>query len=248
MSDFFSSIGKASSMLSSIMGALNGAENGCVFTLSGANGSVEFPVSPADFEVTNPYNNETINIYGLGDINMMGRRGLATINFSSFFPAQDYSFAQPAEAPYTYVNTIKKMAESRQPAKISISGTDISLPATIEDFTFKEQDSTGDVYFSLSLKEYRYITPTSEQTNQTTGMKGRTAETVKEKKTVWTNTMHALDKAQKTMQKTATTIEQGTRALGFYRSLVKSGGIPLGTVLTTTAKGVNVGGKSLYRF
>mgnify|MGYP006944684260 FL=1 len=235
-------------MLSSIMGALNGAENGCVFTLSGANGSVEFPVSPADFEVTNPYNNETINIYGLGDINMMGRRGLATINFSSFFPAQDYSFAQPAEAPYTYVNTIKKMAESRQPAKISISGTDISLPATIEDFTFKEQDSTGDVYFSLSLKEYRYITPTSEQTNQTTGMKGRTAETVKEKKTVWTNTMHALDKAQKTMQKTATTIEQGTRALGFYRSLVKSGGIPLGTVLTTTAKGVNVGGKSLYRF
>lgn len=248
MSDFFSSIGKASSMLSSIMGALNGAENGCVFTLSGPNGSVEFPVSPADFEVTNPYNNETINIYSLGDINMLGRRGLATMSFSSFFPAQEYSFAQPAEAPYTYVNTIKKMAESRQPVKISISGTDISLPATIEDFTFKEQDSTGDVYFSLSLKEYRYITPTSEQTNQTTGMKGRTAETVKEKKTVWTNTMHALDKAQKTMQKTATTIEQGTRALGFYRSLVKSGGIPLGTVLTTTAKGVNVGGKSLYRF
>ena len=248
MSDFFSSIGRASNMLSSIMGALSGAENGCVFTLSGANGNVEFPVSPADFEVTNPYNNETINIYSLGDINMMGRRGLATISFSSFFPAQDYSFAQPAEAPYTYINTIKKMAESRQPAKISISGTDISFPATIEDFTFKEQDSTGDVYFSLSLKEYRYITPTSEQTNQTTGMKGRTAETVKEKKTVWTKAMHTLDKAQKTMQKTTSTIEQGTRALGFYRALVKSGGIPLGTVLTTTTKGISAGGKSLYRF
>lgn len=140
------------------------------------------------------------------------------------------------------------MAESRQPAKISISGTDISLPVTIEDFAFKEQDSTGDVYFSLSLKEYRYITPTSEQTNQTTGMKGRTAETVKEKKTVWTKAMHALDKAQKAMQKTTSIVNQGKRALGFYRAIVKSGGIPLGTVLTTTAEAVKSGGKSLYRF
>ena len=248
MSDFFSSIGKASNMLSRIMGALNGEENGCVFTLSGANGRVEFPVSPADFEVTNPYNNETVNIYSLGDINMLGRRGLATMEFSSFFPAQDYSFARPAEAPYNYVNIIKKMAESRQPARIAISGTDVSLPVTIEDFSFKEQDSTGDVYFRLALKEYRYIVPASEQTNQTTELKGRTAETVKEKKTVWTNAMGTLDKAQKALQRTTNVVNQGTRYLGLYRAIIKSGGIPLGTVLTTTAEGVKAGGKSIYRF
>lgn len=248
MGNFFSSISKVSSALSSIMGVLNGAENGCVFTLSGANGSVEFPVSPASFEMSNPYKNSTVNIHSLGDINMIGKRGLATLGFSSFFPAQDYSFAQAAEAPYTYVNTIKKMAESKQPAKIAISGTDISLPVTIEDFSFQEKDSTGDVYFKLSLKEYRYIVPQSDKTNQTTGMKGRTAETVKEKRTVWANTMHEIDKAQKTMQKTTSIIKQAERTLGFYRALVKSGGIPLGTVLTTTAKAVKSGGKSLYRF
>ena len=248
MSSFFSSVGKASNILSSIMGALNGTENGCVFTLSGANGSVEFPVSPADFEIINPYNNDTVNIFSLGDINMMGKRGLATMEFSSFFPAQDYSFAGAAEAPYTYVNIIKKMAESRQPAKISISGTDISLPVTIEEFSFQEKDSTGDVYFRLSLKEYRYIVPSSEQTDRTTGMKGRTAETVKEKKTIWTNTMHEIDKAQKAMQKTASVVKQAERTLGFYRTLVKSGGIPLGAVLTTTSEGIKLGGKTIYRF
>ena len=106
MSSFLSFMSTASSILGSVLGALGGnGGDGCVFTLSGGGSSVAFPVSPPDFEVVNPYNNSTVNINNLGEINMIGKRGLATMKFSSFFPAQDYNFLQTvmAGSPYELV-------------------------------------------------------------------------------------------------------------------------------------------------
>ena len=60
--------------------------------------------------------------------------------------------------------------------------------------------------------------------------------------------MSDMDTAQKALQKTTTIVKQGTRTLGLYKAMVKSGGIPAGTVITTTAKAVLVGGKTLYKF
>ena len=104
------------------------------------------------------------------------------------------------------------------------------------------------MYFSLSLKEYRYIMPQADVRSDTTGLKSRVAETSEKKETTFLRTMHALDNAQKAFQKTTSIVNQGKRALGLYKSMVKSGGIPAGTVLTTVANAVRTGGKSLYKF
>lgn len=251
MSSFLKFMDTASGVLSNILGALGGnGGDGCTFTLSGGSNSVTFPVSPPDFEVVNPYNNSTVNINNLGEINMIGKRGLATMKFSSFFPAQDYNFLQTvmAGSPYELVGKVKQMAESGQPCHISITGTDVSLPVTIDEFTYKEKDGSGDVYFSLSLKEYRYIMSQADVRNDTTGLKSRIAETGASKKTTCLNTMHALDNAQKAFQKTTSIVNQGKRAIGLYKSMVKSGGIPAGTVLTTVTNAVRVGDKNLYEF
>ena len=205
MSSFTRFVSTASSVLCGVLGALGGdGGDGCVFTLKGGGVSVDFPVSPPDFEVVNPYNNSTLNINNIGEINMLGKRGLATMKFSSFFPAQEYEWLNSggglnglltgglsgmlgsstvAGGPYEYVAKIQQMAELGQPCSISITGTDVSMDCTIDEFSYKEQDGSGDVYFSLSLKEYRYIVPQSEQTNGTTGLNGRTAQTLKDKQT-----------------------------------------------------------------
>ena len=261
MSSFLSFVNTASSVLSGVMSALGGnVGDGCIFALSagastgasagGSDEAIELPVTPGSFEVTNPYNNSTVNVNALGDINMIGKRGLATLKFESFFPAQDYSFIQTTsvKSPYEYVSRIKSQAESGKPCKIAISGTDVSMNVTIEEFTYSEKDGTGDVYFSLSLKEYRYITPQSEQTNEATGMKSRVAETGVETSTTATTGMNSMNLAQKSLQKTTTIAKQGIRSLQLYKTLVKSGGLPVGTILTTTAKGVSAGGKSLLKF
>lgn len=251
MSSFLNFISTASGVLSDVLGALGDGSDGCTFTLAGGTSSISFPVSPANFEVTNPQNNTIVNINNLGAINMLGKRGLSSVRFSSFFPAQAYSFVQTlsASSPYDYVAQVKKMKESGQPCTISISGTDVSMPCSIENFTYKEKDGTGDVYFELELKEYRYIMPASSATNATTGLKSRVASAVGEKQTTCLGTAMAdLDTAQRTIQKTTTIVKQGQRTLGLYKAMVKSGGIPLGTVLTTTAKAVMTNGKSLYTF
>lgn len=251
MASFLNFLNTASSIMYDVLSAIGGTNDGCTFTLSGGTYSVNFPVSPADFEVTNPYNNQTVNIINLGDINMLGKRGLRTITFKSFFPAQAYSFVQTLalSGPYDYVNQIKQMAESGSACNLAISGTDVSMPVSIEDFTYGEKDGSGDVYFSISLKEYRYIMPDSSVTNDATGLKSRLANTIENKEIVRLgNVMSDLDTAQKALQKTTTIAKQGARTLGLYKAMVKSGGIPAGTVITNTAKAVLVGGKTLYEF
>lgn len=95
MSSFLNFLDTASGVLSDVLGALGRNSDGCTFTLAGGTDSVSFPVSPGNFEVTNPYQNTTVNINNLGQINMLGKRGLASLKFSSFFPAQPslYVFA-----------------------------------------------------------------------------------------------------------------------------------------------------------
>ena len=92
MASFLNFVNTASSVLSDVLGALGGNSDGCTFTLAGGTDSVSFPVSPSNFSVINPYNNTTVNINNLGDVNMLGKRGLSSLRFSSFFPSQSYTF------------------------------------------------------------------------------------------------------------------------------------------------------------
>lgn len=248
MSSFINFINQASGILSDLLGAM-GRSDGCVFTLSGGTTSVSFPVSPSSFEVGNPYNNSTVNITNIGDINMLGKRGLKTLQFSSFFPAQAYPWLATYSmgSPYENVRKVQRLAESGQPCSISISGTDVSMPVSIDKFNYGEKDSSGDVYFTLDLKEYRYIMPESGAVNSITGMQSRIAETVKEKDTTCYS-VSAMETARRAMQKTAAIGKQGKRTIGLYKAIVKSGGVPAGTILTAGVKGVSAAGKTLYTY
>jgi len=44
------------------------------------------PVLPAEYTVSGTQGNTTLTINGIGEINLLGKRGLTTLGFSSFFP------------------------------------------------------------------------------------------------------------------------------------------------------------------
>lgn len=167
MASILSFLNQAVDSLISSSSSLN---TGCKLVLSCAGESVTFPVSPPSFEVSNAYNNSTINVNSLGDINMLGKRGLTTIKFSSFFPAQAYDgiVNTTPDSPYSYIEKIKSFAQKGQPCKLAISNTNINLNVSIDSFDYSEKDGTNDVYFSISLREYRYILPNSNKLNNTT--------------------------------------------------------------------------------
>lgn len=117
--------------------------------------SYRFAVLPPSFEVGNSMQNTTIDITNLGEINLIGKKGSKTLSLSSFFPEQEYDFVQ-----YTGFPTPKecvKLIESwmDNPVQVTITDTTINLKMTIESFPYSIQDGTGDIYFTIELKEYR---------------------------------------------------------------------------------------------
>lgn len=122
------------------------------------NGELQLPVKPTDFTVAVAHRNTLVNVIQLGDINLMGKTGLREISLSSFFPAKDYNFSinTDRQDPIDCVNQIEEWRTSGDPVRVIITEL-LNMEATIESFVWGEQDATGDIYYTVSLKEYKKI-------------------------------------------------------------------------------------------
>lgn len=148
---------------------------------------LRLPVIPSSFEISLPNQNTTVNITNLGEINLIGKAGLATITVESFFPSQDYPFCLYTgfPKPYECIKTLIKWKESGKPIRLIVTNTPINYAMAIENLTYSEQDGTGDVYFNLELKEYKFVQTTKAQTTTTSsGTVIKTPQTTRETKAV----------------------------------------------------------------
>lgn len=247
MASILSFLNQAVDSLISSSSSLN---TGCKLVLSCAGESVTFPVSPPSFEVSNAYNNSTINVNSLGDINMLGKRGLTTIKFSSFFPAQAYDgiVNTTPDSPYSYIEKIKSFAQKGQPCKLAISNTNINLNVSIDSFDYSEKDGTNDVYFSISLREYRYILPNSNKLNNTTGLASRVAEEQKEKVINWYPGMDLMDVAAQSVGQFFPIEEQDAKQLSVFRTLAKTKSLNVGSVLHATKQSIKISDDTIINF
>lgn len=122
---------------------------------------LQLPVPPASYSIKKSLNNSTVVVEGLGEVNFIGKPKLAEIpSIESFFPAQVYSFCQYSSfpTPKECTDLIEKWMASGKPIRYLVTGTSINTECSIEDFEYGEQDGTGDVYFTLTLKEHKVIT------------------------------------------------------------------------------------------
>ena len=57
--------------------------------ISGTNRSqaITLPVNPLSFEISQGQVNQTVTLLNMGEVNLLGNRGLITVSFSSLFPA-----------------------------------------------------------------------------------------------------------------------------------------------------------------
>ncbi|WP_060210500.1 LysM peptidoglycan-binding domain-containing protein [Sporosarcina koreensis] len=123
---------------------------------------LRLPVNPASLSVNSPFGNTDINITQFGEYTIIGERGAAEISFSSFFPLQyNSSYCEYADfpTPAECVRTIERWRDTRKPLRLVVTGTDVNYAATIRDFPIEIQraGSPGDIYYTLTLKEYRFL-------------------------------------------------------------------------------------------
>lgn len=120
---------------------------------------LRLPITPF-FDLSKPKNNQTLNLYEFGDVNIPGNLGLKSFDIESFFPhrGHNYSFCpRDTDDPYSYCRLIDKWFSDVYPIRVIFTNTTINIPMLIESFNYGETDRTRDVYFKLSLREYRFI-------------------------------------------------------------------------------------------
>lgn len=117
-----------------------------------------FPIVPPEYELTSESNNTQVVINSLGEINLLGKRKLRNISFSSIFPGQNYYFCQymPFPVPMESVMLIEQM-KNNGVLRLIMTRTPINMECTIENFTWGENDGSGDIRFTLTFKEYRRV-------------------------------------------------------------------------------------------
>lgn len=119
---------------------------------------IQLPVVPSEYEISSPQNNETFETINQGELKLIGLKGLRTISFSSFFPNKRYPFrTNYAYKGYQFVRLIERWRERRLPVRLIITDTPINIAVAINDFSYKEQDGTRDVYYSITLEEFPFV-------------------------------------------------------------------------------------------
>lgn len=148
--------------------------------LKGSSGRVRIPVLPSSYNVTSSQNNSTAIVCNLGEISLIGKQKLKEVSFSSFFPRNDESYSDyNAPSPESLVKKIERLKKGGR-VNITFTGTPINFDATIESFEWGENDGTGDIYYSLTLKEYKKVNVSSSilvKETPTEPVKSVTAET-----------------------------------------------------------------------
>ena len=118
---------------------------------------MRLPVLPSTVEAGSTSNNTTIDINGRGEVMLLGNEDLRTMTIESFFPNQDYTFVEQFLKPWDFVSKILDWKASKKPIRLIVTGTVLNTEMGIENFNYGEMDGSGDVYYTLDLKDYRRL-------------------------------------------------------------------------------------------
>lgn len=120
---------------------------------------LQLPVPPSSYSLKLGNNNTVINVESVGELNILGESKLSEISLESFFPAQEYNFCAYSDipTPFECVAQIETWMKRKKPIRVILTGTDINDLFSIETFEYGEKDGTGDVYFTLALKQYKVL-------------------------------------------------------------------------------------------
>lgn len=135
--------------------------------------SIQLPVVPASFNINDGQNNVVVNITSLGDANLPGKKSLRELTLSSFFPNQDYGFlvCKRKKNPYDYISWLRKRKNNGTIMRVVITGADINFTCLIGKLEYGEDDASGDVNFTIELKEYVTLKSSNSKSSSSSGTK-----------------------------------------------------------------------------
>lgn len=115
------------------------------------------PINPTKVEVKEGHKNEKVRVLKLGEVNLIGKRDLKSFSLGSMFPAKNNPLNKDGKSPKYYKDKILKWKHSGKPIRVIIPSLDINLAMAIEDFSYSKKEGREDIYYTISLAEYRFL-------------------------------------------------------------------------------------------
>lgn len=119
------------------------------------------PVNPEELTVKYPSDNKDYDVIGVGQVVVQRRPALKEVSWEGFFPAdRDAAYVNAsAKAPESYVDKIEKAMRRKKTVRLIITRSrlyDTNMRCIISDFSTTDKGGEpGDMYYSITLREYR---------------------------------------------------------------------------------------------
>lgn len=118
---------------------------------------IRLPINPKSFEMTESKLNQRVTLANLGEVVMLGNRGLLSGQIASFFPSPHSPFYKYASmTPREYIDSLFKLKNSDAPARLIISDG-LNLAVVIDEITQSQNEGDDDIYYTIKLTEYRQL-------------------------------------------------------------------------------------------
>ena len=117
------------------------------------------PVPPSSWEIEGSNNVGSTNVINFGEMNNGSQPNLRTTSISSFFPIKNLGFISSSKFKdrYEYVEAFDEAREKGTIIEYQITDTNVYMNCIITSFKYGEDDYTGDIKYTLDLKEDKSI-------------------------------------------------------------------------------------------
>ncbi len=147
-----------------------------IYLLGRTGRDLRLPVNPTELQVEVAQKTETVNVIGLGDLEIPTGDTPAGISFGSFFP-RDYDpgycrYPTPPR-PEDALARLLDWRTSAEPVRLLVTRTSINLLVFVAKVTYRHAGGEpGDIHWELSLRQWREarVRPTAGAAGGTTGL------------------------------------------------------------------------------
>ena len=125
---------------------------------------IRIPVNPEEIEINYPSNNATYSVLDVGEIVVPMSPGLTEVSWEGFFPAfYNDPYTTGNTSPKSIVKALTNAKNNRKVGRLIITRSglfDTNLTCIIEEFSTTDKGGEpNDIYYSITLKEYRDYSP-----------------------------------------------------------------------------------------
>lgn len=110
---------------------------------------------PMPWEIVDGQKISTVDLMNFGEVEDGSKPAPRTVSLQRFFPTRNMGFVTNAEFrdKWEYVRAFKEAKDKSIEVEYSITGTPIDIKCKITNFTYGREDGTGNVKYTLDLKE-----------------------------------------------------------------------------------------------